>query len=179
LSYYQSKKLSKHLISELQNWREEILKFQNINDDVNVKNIVHSLQENNRHLDTSEQSLNKCRDEISSLKGLLEDKLLSYFNYLEEILLIKDLIDECKFDANGKINLVGIGTDSSREAKYIWMSLLFSNMKRQNLNPESFGLTEEVQKSIKNFVNLYINVNSDCNGFVRNLCFNLLPEIAS
>ena len=178
LSYYQSRKLSKHLISELQNWREEILKFQNINNDVNVKNIVYSLQENNKHLDASEQSLNRCREEINSLKALLEDKLLSYFSFLEEILLIKDLIDECKFDANGKLNLIGIGVDSSRESKYIWMSLLFSNMKRQNLNPESFGLTEEVQKCITNFVDLYVTVNSDCTGFVNNICYNLLPEIS-
>lgn len=178
LSYYQSRKLSKHLISELQNWREEILKFQNINDEVNVKNLVQSLQENNKHLDTSENSLNRCRQEINSLKSLLEDKLLAYFTFLEEILLIKDLIDECKFDANGKLNLIGIGTDSTREAKYIWMSLLFSNMKRQHLNPESFGLTEEMQKSIRNFLDLYITVNSDCTGFVRNVCYNLLPEVA-
>lgn len=178
LSYYQSRKLSKHLISELQNWREEILKFQNINNEVNVKNIVYTLQENNKHLDASEMSLSKCKEEVTSLKSLVEGKLLAYFSYLEEILLIKDLIDECKFDANGKLNLVGIGTDSSREAKYIWMSLLFSNMKRQHLNPENFGLTEEVQRSIEKFVNLYVSLNSDCNGFVRNLCYNLLPEIA-
>jgi len=178
LSYYQAKKLSKHLISELQNWREEILKFQNINNDVNVNTLVSSVRDNNKQLDTSERGLDRCREEIHHFKNLVEDKLLTYFSFLEEILLIKDLIDECKFDAKGKLNLIGIGTDSTREAKYIWMSLLFSNMKRQNLNPESFGLTEEIQRSIKNFVDLYINVNSDCTGFVRNLCFNLLPEIA-
>jgi len=178
LSYYQSRKLSKHLISELQNWRKEVLKFQTINNDVNVKSLVNSLQENSQYLDASERGLNKCRDEITSLKSLLEDKLLAYFSFLEEIMLIKDLIDECKFDATGKLNLIGIGTDSTREAKYIWMSLLFSNMKRQDLNHESFGLTEVMQECISNFVNLYITVNSDCTGFVKNLCYKLLPEIA-
>lgn len=178
LSYYQSRKLSKHLISELQNWHEEILKFQNMNNDVNVKSLVNSLKENNLHLDASESSLNKCKDEVNSLKALLENKLLAYFSFLEEIFKIKDLIDECKFDAKGKLNLIGIGIDSTREAKYIWMSLLFSNMKRQHLNPDSFGLTEEVQKCIANFIELYVTVNYDCTGFVKNLCYNLLPEIA-
>lgn len=178
LSYYQSKKLSRHLISELDNWKEEILRFQNINSSIDIKEIVTSLNQNDQYLENAKKNMINCEAEIDNFKKLFEEKLITFFDFLGEILLIKDLIDELKFNDQGKLNLVGIGVDKEREAKYIWMSLLFSNMKRQKLNPENFGLTSEVIRCIKNFVEFFITVNQESYNFVYQLCYHLLPEIA-
>ena len=66
LSYYQSRKLSKHLISELGNWREEILRYQNINGNVNVSKIINSLEENKVFLENTKAGLTQCENQITN-----------------------------------------------------------------------------------------------------------------
>jgi hypothetical protein len=51
-------------------------------------------------------------------------------------------------------------------------------MKRQHLNPESFCLTLEIQKSILNFVKFYIALNKDAWELVKHLCYKFLPYLA-
>jgi len=178
LSYYQAKKESRHLISELQNWREDILKYQNIKRDENIYIVIKSLEENKSKLNSANKSLDLFKKELEKFKETFDEKLLGYFKFTDDIFLIKDLIDECKFDNKGKLNLIGIGTDHILEAKYVWMSLLFSNMKRQNLDAGNFVLTHEIQNIIQKFVDDYGRANYECCEFVKHLSYRILPDLA-
>lgn len=178
LSYYQFNRLSRHLIHELHNWRDEILRFQSFNKSNDTNVVVQSLTEHNKYLENAKQNIVKCQDEIVKFKKFFEDKVLNFFNFLNEIMLIKDFIDELKFNEKGKLNLVGIGVDKEKEAKYIWMSLLFANMKREKLDPENFGLCQDIISCMENFIENFISATQDSYNFIYHLCYKLVPEIA-
>jgi len=179
LSYYQSKKLSRHLIAELQNWPEEIKRFQKITKEVDSDLLNKRLENNINYFVKYNHSLNKVQEDLKSFHVFFQEKLFKHFKFYEEILMIKDILDECKYDEKGKVCLVGIGTDQTREAKYIWLSLLFSTMDKRYFENNNLGLKEELEKMLVQFVEFYITSNNDCCEFVKQSCYNLLPEIAN
>jgi len=178
LSYYQSRKLSVHLISELQNYKEVIMKFQVVNKDLNVNSVNAKIEENTQMSRKTKENLGNLQKLIADFDGLFQNKINQYFKFLEEIMLIKDLISECKFDKDGKFCLIGIGIEPSKEAKYIWLSLIITHMKRENRNNQNFGLTEILEKLIFEFFKCYNSLNDETMIYFKNLCYSLLPEMA-
>ena len=181
LHYYQSKNQSKHLIHELKNWRPEILKFQKINENYqssNLRKVSENLDNSNTNLVKTSRSLNNCDLEIQKFKSIFDEKLITYIDFLEQIMQLKDILQELKFDEKGNLNVIAIGNDKEKEAKYVWMSLLFSKLKIKNLNVENFGLAEETRNLLENFVTLFVDLNITATNFVENLCVNLFPQIA-
>jgi chromosome segregation ATPase len=181
LHYYQSRNQSKHLIHELKNWRKEILTFQKINENFEKSNLMklkENLDSSNKSLVNTSKSLNNCDVEIKKFKLIFDEKLISYIDFLEQIMQLKDILQDFKFDEKGNLNIIAIGNDKEKEAKFTWMSLLFSRLKLRNLDVENFGLTEETKNLLENFITLFVDLNIIATNFVENLCDNLLPQVA-
>ena len=177
LSDFQAQRQCKHLIFELESFGEHIMKFQTLNPDSQINPMIKSLNLNKKFLENSIKDMDGIKMQINDFKDKFVNKLLKYFNFLQDIYVIKDLLDELKFDQNKKLIIQGIGTDQ-KEAKYIWLSLIFFHMKEEELNPEKFGLTENLIKSVEEFIFFYNDLHKEMHLFVEEICNELLLDVA-
>jgi len=180
LCYFQSKRDCKHLIKDFGEWRDELIKVQNIyNSEQNNESLAKHIQNTSAYTEAPVQKANKYYDLFKSFMGILEENLLPFINQIEELKNVKQLISQIKFDSIGKINLTGIGNDPELESKLIWLSLFLINMRIMNSkdSDRDFDFSDDLIEIAKEMVKTLYQQCISSFEFFKYFSAILLPEV--
>jgi len=181
LCYFQNRRDCMHLIKDFGEWREELLKVQNIcNNNENNHQLAKHITNISSYTELPDQKANKYSELIKRFIAIIEENLLPFISQIEELKNVKQLISQIKFDAQGKVNLTGIGNDTDLESKLIWLSLFLINMRTMNNRDgdREFDFSEDLIKIAREMVRTLYQQCISSFEFFKFFCNILLPEIS-
>lgn len=181
LCYFQSKRDCKHLIKDFGEWREELLKVQNIcNNNQNNEALAKHISDTSSYTDVPVQKANDYQTLFKRFIEILEKNLLPFINQIEDLKKVKQLIAQIKFDSQGKVNLTGIGNDPELESKLIWLSLFLINMRAMNSKDgdRDFDFSDDLIAIAREMVKTLYQQCISSFEFFKYFCNILLPEVS-
>ena len=179
ISYFQGKKECSHLIRDFGDNRIELEKLQNIFKNGGDGKIKQYIIEASKYTGPPKVQSQKYIELYQRFDRCIIEKINPFIQQVDNMKEIQHLIDEIRFDEQGRVDYNAIGDDKEMQSKIIYLSLFLINLRESNSadGDRNFDFSEELIKIVKEMVqNLHLNCLKSMD-FFRYFCNFLLPEL--
>ena len=166
---------AKHLIHDLDKYSSDILDYKKINTTkysqyqlINSK-YLPKIKKVHEHLSEFVKVINELKDRTEDKNKLFDQK---------EAIRFQSLIQELSFNDQGKVENNSIGSDTTKQAKLVWICLIMRNLKKENFSTKQTNLTDDLKKSLEKIIDEYVNVHDDTKDLVDCMGKEYIPEVS-